>query len=119
MSLLIQQPSVIRYFVLCQKSNQQIAAKLAKSYGQDALCLRAVQKWAARFRVGQEDVEDDERPGRSPQTDICDVILRFLKKNPHSSSRDMSKALFIPKTTIRRSLTDLGLKFDQARWIPH
>jgi hypothetical protein len=42
MSPLMQKRSVIQYFVLCQKSNQQIAAKLAKGYGQDALCLRAV-----------------------------------------------------------------------------
>jgi hypothetical protein len=44
MLLLMQQQSVIRYFIVCQKSNQQIAAKLEKGYGQDALCLRAVQK---------------------------------------------------------------------------
>jgi histone-lysine N-methyltransferase SETMAR len=110
---------VIRYFLLCQKSNQQIAAKLAKGYGQDALCLRTVQKSAAQFRAGQENVEDDERSARPPQTDIRDVILRFLEKNPHSSSRNISKALFIPKATILRLLTDLGLKFHQARWIPH
>jgi hypothetical protein len=119
MSLLMQQRSVIRYFVLCQKSNQQIAAKRAKGYGQDALCLRAVQKWAARFRAGQENVEDDERSRRRPQTDIGDAILRFLEKNPHSSSRDIRKALFTPKTTILRLLTDLWLKFYLARWIPH
>jgi hypothetical protein len=87
MSLLMQHRSVIRYFVLCQKSNQQIAAKLVKGYGQDALYLRAVQKWEARFRAGQENLEDDERSGRPPQTDIRNVILRFLEKNPE---------LFIP-----------------------
>jgi hypothetical protein len=119
MSLLMQQRSVIGYFVLCQKSNQQIAAKFAKGYEQDALCLRAVQIWAARFRAGQENVEDDERSGTPPQRDIRDVIFRFLEQNPHFSSLDIGKALFTPKTTILRLLTDLGLKFHQARWIPH
>jgi hypothetical protein len=80
MSLLMQQRSVIRYFVLCQKSNQQIGAKLAKGYGEDALCLRALQKWAVRFCAGKENVEHDERSGRPPQTDIrddeCDVRFR-------------------------------------------
>jgi predicted transcriptional regulator len=52
-------------------------------------------------------------------SDIRDIILRFLEKNPHSSSRDISKALFTPKTTILRLLTDLGLKFHQARCIPY
>jgi hypothetical protein len=63
MSLLLQQRSVIRYFVLRGISNQQITAKLANGYGLDALCLRAVQKWAVRFRTGQHDVEDDDRSG--------------------------------------------------------
>jgi hypothetical protein len=53
-----------------------------------------------RAEIGGKDVEDDERSGVPPQTDICDVILRFLEKNPHSSSRDIGKALFTPKTTI-------------------
>jgi hypothetical protein len=80
MSLLSQQRSIIRYFVLRGKSNQQIAAKLAKGYGWDALCLRAVRKWATRFRAGKHDVEDDDRFGRPHQTDLCDVVLRFIEK---------------------------------------
>jgi hypothetical protein len=64
MSLLLQQRSVIRYFVLRGKSNQQIAAKLANGYGLDALCLRAVQKWArcpeikARFWEGEQQLKE-------------------------------------------------------------
>jgi hypothetical protein len=119
MSLLMQQRSLIQYFVLCRKSSQQIAGKLAKGDGQDALCLRAVQKWAARFRAGQEDVKDDQRSRRPPQKDIYNIILSFLEKNPHSSSRDISNALLTRKMIILRLLADLGLKSHQARWIPH
>jgi hypothetical protein len=42
----------------------------------------------------------------------------FLRKNPHSSSRDVSKALFTPKT-ILRVFTGLGLRFYKAQWISH
>jgi hypothetical protein len=100
---------LFRYFVLCQKSKWQIAGKFAKDYGQTGLYLRA----------GQENVEDDERSGKPAQINICDAIRRFLEKNPQSSFRDMSKAWLTPKTTILRLLADLGLKFYQARWIPH
>jgi hypothetical protein len=44
-------------------------------------------------------------------------FLRFLEKNPRSSSPDIRKALFTPKTTIRCLLTNLGLTFRQACWI--
>jgi hypothetical protein len=70
------------------------AAKLAKGYGLDALCLRAVQKWAARFRAGEHDVEDDDRSGPPPQTDLCDAILRFLEKPVLFIARCQQGALY-------------------------
>jgi hypothetical protein len=94
MSLLLQQRSIIRYFVIRGKLNQQIAAKLAKGDGLDALCLRAVQKWVVRFRAGQHDVENDDRSGRSPQTDLCDAVLRFLEKLALFMTRCQQGALY-------------------------
>jgi hypothetical protein len=110
MTLLLQRPSVTRDFVLCEKSNWQILAKLAKVYQQDPICFRTVEKLATRFRAGQGDMNDDDRPGK-PQTDISDAILHLLEKNLYSSSQDVSKALFIPKTTILQAYADLELKF--------
>jgi hypothetical protein len=54
---------MIRYFILCEKSNHQIAAKLVKDSGQNVLCLRAVHKCAALFRAVQDDIEEDEKYG--------------------------------------------------------
>jgi hypothetical protein len=119
MSLLFQQRSVIRYYCLREKTNRQIVTKLEHGYHQDALRLRAVEALAARFRAGRETGEDDERPGRCPQNDLRDAVLRFLEKQPHSSSREISKALYSRRTTILRVLDDLGLRFFAPRWIPN
>jgi hypothetical protein len=43
----------------------------------------------------------------------------FMTKQPYSSSREISKALYSPRTTILRVLDDLGLRFFAPRWIPH
>jgi hypothetical protein len=118
MTLLFQQRSVIRYYCRRWKTKAQIVTKLEQGYRQDALSLRAVKKLAARFRAGRETVEDDERPGRPPQNDLRDAILRFLEKQPRSSSREISKALHSSRTTILRVLDDLGLRFFAPRWIP-
>jgi hypothetical protein len=96
MIILFQQRSVIRYYCLRGKTNAQIVTKLEPGYHQDALRLRALEKWAASFRAGRETVEDDERPERSPQNDLGDAMLRFLEKQPHCSSREISKALYSP-----------------------
>jgi hypothetical protein len=57
------------------------SAKCYQICGRDALCLRAIRKWKVRFRAGQEGNKDDERSAGLPQTDICNIILHFLKKN--------------------------------------
>jgi transposase len=93
MTLLFRERSVIRHYYLRGKTNAQIVTKLDQGYHQDASRLRTIEKWAARFRPGQETVEDDERPERPPQNDLGDAVLRFLEKQPHSSSREISKAL--------------------------
>jgi hypothetical protein len=119
MSVLFQQRSVIRYYCLRGKTNIQIVTKLVQGYHQDALHLRAVQKWAARFGAGRETVEDNEKPGRSPQNDLGDAVLRFLEKQPNSCSREISKVLCSPQTTILRILDDFGLRFFAPTWIVH
>jgi transposase len=116
--LKIQQRSVIRYYCLRGKTTSQISASLAKGYGRVALRMRAVENWAARFRDGQETVEDDDRAGRPPKTDFGKAVLQFLETQPHSSSREINKALCSPGTTVLRVLANLGLHFFAPRWTP-
>jgi hypothetical protein len=81
---------MIRYYCLRGKTKAQIITKPEQGYHQDALCLRTVEKWAARFRAGWEAVEDDERPERHPQNDLGDAVLPFLEKQSHSSPREIT-----------------------------
>jgi hypothetical protein len=53
------------------------------------------------------------------QNDLGDAFLRFLEKQPHSSSIEISKALCSPRMTIVRVLDDLELHFFAPRWISH
>jgi hypothetical protein len=75
---LIQQRSVTRYYCLHGRTRAQIVTKLEQDYHQDALRLRAIEKWSVRFRAGRETVEDDERAGRPLQNDMGSGFLRFL-----------------------------------------
>jgi hypothetical protein len=72
-----------------------------------------------RFRAGWETVKDDERPETPPQNDLGDAVFRFLEKQLHSSSGEISKAFFSPRMTILRVLDDLGLHFYAPKWILH
>jgi hypothetical protein len=119
MSVLFQQRFVIPYYCLRGETKAQIVSKLEERYHQDALRLRAVEKWPVRFRAGRETVEDDERPGRPSQNDFGDAVLRFLEKQPRSSSREISMAIHSPRATILPVLDNLGLRFFAPRWILH
>jgi hypothetical protein len=93
MPLKVQKRWIIRYYCLHDYGNPSIHAKLGRRYHEAALCLRAVEKWAARFRGGQETVKDDSKPGRPPKSDLGGAVLLYLDKQSHSSSREISKAL--------------------------
>jgi hypothetical protein len=116
MTLLLQQRSAIQHYCLHRKANAQIVTKLEQGHDQDALRLQAVEKWAVRFRAGRETIKDDERPGRPPQNDLGDAVLRVLEKQPHSSSCEISKAIYSPRTTILLVLNDLRLRFFSPSW---
>jgi hypothetical protein len=64
------------------------------------------------------DCEDDGRPGKPPQNDFGDAVLRVLEREPHSSSRKIGIAFFSPRTTILRVLENVTLRSFAPRWIP-
>jgi hypothetical protein len=109
MFLNVQQRSVIRYDCLREYNNQSIHTEFCCVYHEAAFYPQAVEKWAVRFRWGQETVEDDSRPGRPPKGDLGDAVLPYLDKQPHSSLGEINKVLCSPKTTILQILHDLGL----------
>jgi hypothetical protein len=55
----------------------------------------------------------------APQNDLGGAVLRFLEKQPHSSSREISKVLCLSQTITLRVLDDLELRFFGPTWIPH
>jgi hypothetical protein len=84
---LLHQLSVIRYFVLCEKLNQQILTKHARIYIQHALGRRAVQKWAARFRAWQTISTAIMDPDGPPKRKFPMPFCVSLKRTHLSGSR--------------------------------
>jgi hypothetical protein len=89
MSLLLQQRSVIRYFVLRGKSNQQIAAKPANGDGVDPLCLRAVQKGRPDFAPGSTTLKTTTDPDDPIKRIFAMLFYVFLRKT-RTLHREMS-----------------------------
>ena len=60
------------------KSNK-VSEMLTKAYGESAMSKTRVYEWYKRFQNGREDVEDDERPGRS-STSTTDENVEKVKE---------------------------------------
>ena len=60
---------LIFFFYQKGKNATQAANKICAVYGEGAVAERTVRKWFARFKAGDFNLEDQERPGRPSITD--------------------------------------------------
>jgi len=87
-------------------------------YGEGAVAERTVRKWFARFKTGDFNLEDQERPDRSFTTDE-DQIKILIENNPRYTTRKLAEMLNVSKFTIHEHFVKLGYinRFDV--WVPH
>ena len=57
---------------------------LSAAFGESTMSKTQVQLWYYRFREGQENVNDDDRPNH-PSKSTSDENIEALKKSPWSS----------------------------------
>lgn len=71
--------------------------------------LVTVYDWYTRFKEGREDVNDDERSGRSREAvneEKIKIVNDFIKNEPKSSLRYMGMELNISTSSIYHILTE-------------
>ncbi|KAK2589284.1 hypothetical protein KPH14_007837 [Odynerus spinipes] len=95
------------FFFRKGKNAAQAANKIRAVYGEGAVAERTVRKWFARFKAGNFDLEDQERPGR-PSTADKDLIKTEIENNPHSTLHQLAGMLNKPKSTIYDHTVKLG-----------
>ena len=110
---------VVRFLCLLGKENKEICSMLQAGYGTCAPSYSFVKKWAARFRAGRTDLEDDQRSGRPGRSDIPARLLQHLEEDLHMSLRSAAAELGVDKRTIHNTLVSLGRRFVTTRWVPH
>ncbi|XP_076765043.1 histone-lysine N-methyltransferase SETMAR-like [Xylocopa sonorina] len=75
---------IMLFFFRKGKNATQAANKICAVYGEDAVAERTMRKWFPRFKAGNFDLEDQERPGRPSTTDE-DMIKTEIENNPCST----------------------------------
>jgi [histone H3]-lysine36 N-dimethyltransferase SETMAR len=92
-------------------------AKICAVY-KDALSLRKCERWFARFRSGDFNLNDRSRFGRPLEMD--DVVLKSLvESDPKLSSREIAIILKNTHTTVLDHLHKIGKMNKCGIWVPH
>jgi transcriptional antiterminator len=80
--------------------------ELTEVFGEETYALPRVKYWINQLKTSRTIMIDDVRPGRPSIEQIDALILKQLSETPFASIRSLSKDLEIPKTTVRRRLTE-------------
>lgn len=92
--------------------------KIAHVYGEDAVTESTVRRWFVKFRAGNFDLEDADRPGRPSAVDD-DQIKVQIETNPRLTTREIAEAVGVPKSTVHDHLVKLGYISRYDIWVPH
>ena len=95
------------FFYRKGKNVTQAANKICAVYDEGTVAERTVQKWFARFKAGDFNLEHQERSSRPLTTDE-DQIKTLIENNPRYTTRKLAEMLNMSKSTIHEHFVKLG-----------
>ena len=90
-------------------------------YGDETLDRSTIQRWVQRFKTGDFDISDKERPGRpsSVTTDKNSALVeKMVKNNRTITTYQLMERLSSSKGSVLRLLEDLGYRKLCSKWVP-
>lgn len=108
---------LLHYFDL-KKSAAEAHRLLAETYGESAPSETVCRDWFRRFKSGDCDVYDKERPGQ-PKKFEDEELKALLDDNPAQSLRELAQQLGVDKSTVSRRLHAIGKIQKEGKWLPH
>lgn len=116
----LEQRFVIKYLLRKETKPKDIIAELQQVYGEDAYSPASTYFWIKEIKLGRGDLHTIPSPGRTPDEQIDDLILRELNFDPFITARMISRKAHCAHSTILSHLIDsLHMKNIHLRWIPH
>lgn len=100
------------------KSAAETRREICDVYGAEAITSTICQFWFKRFRSGEFNLEDVDRPGRPTAIDD-DKILQLIKNDRQLTTREISQSLNVTHATVANRLKKLGMVKKSDVWVPH
>jgi len=96
------------------EATQNVCAAL----GEGAVSLSTTQRWFAKFRQGNQDIEDQPRSGRPREIDR-EALLSHVEANPTKSTRILAADFDCSHMQIDNILREAGKTWRCSKWLPH
>ena len=118
----LEHPAVIKYFVKKRMGPKEIFEDMSATLRDSAPLYATVKKWAALFKAGRENLENDDRSGR-PSTSVTEDTISKVENLVMADCRLTVKYLAakvgISATSVETILHQhLKLNKVSARWVP-
>jgi [histone H3]-lysine36 N-dimethyltransferase SETMAR len=91
---------------------------LVELYGEHAVSNTQCKEWFARFRSGDFDIRDKERPGQ-PKKFEDEKLEELLDQDSCQTQEELAQALNVTQQAISKRLKALGFIQKQGHWVPH
>lgn len=101
---------------------RDVDGELYSVHGDQAPCLRTVERWCQRFREGQEELDDETRSGRpivATTTENIEQVRMIIDDDSHVTIEEIQEQTGLSYGTAQRIIKDhLQLTKITARYMP-
>jgi len=91
---------------------------LTEAYGDYAPSISTCEYWFRRFKSGDFDTEDKERPGQ-PKKFEDEELEALLDEDPCQTLQELSESLGVDLSTVGKRLKAMGMIQKQGNWVPY
>lgn len=109
---------VLLHYFHMNKTAAESHRILEEVYGEQALAEQTCRKWFARFKSGDFDLEDKERPGQ-PKKFEDKELETLLEENSTQTLEELSTSLGVDFSTVGKRLKALRMIQKEGHWIPY
>lgn len=107
---------ILLHHYFLKKNATQAHRSLVECYGTHALSDTQCREWFRRFKNGDFDIRDKERPGQ-PKKFNDDELEALIQKDPSQSQEQLAAALNVTQATVSKRLKALGMIQQQEQWV--
>ena len=109
---------VLLFFFNSKKRAAESHRLLSETYGDHTPSIKMCEYWFRRFKSGDFDTEDKERPDQ-PKKIEDEEFEKLLDEDPCQTQDELAESLGVDRSTISRRLHAMGMISKQGNWVPY